>query len=89
MVVLFEVSGKSVASGLPRFPKPVKGALGAAFKGTDRPGLTRVKCELHEGMAVLRGSVPSYYMKQTAQEYAKQIKGVEQVVNHLVVKPSS
>jgi osmotically-inducible protein OsmY len=89
MVVLLELLGKSVAAGLPRLPEPIKGAHGAAFRCSGRPGLMRVECELHEGMAVLRGSVPSYYMKQISQEYAKQIQGVEQVVNHLVVTPAS
>ena len=89
MVVLLELLEKAVGPGLPKLPEPVKGAPGAAFRCSDRPGLMRVECELHEGMAVLRGSVPSYYMKQISQEYAKELQGVEQVVNHLVVTPGT
>lgn len=43
------------------------------------------KCEFKEGMLVIRGEAGSYYAKQLAQEFARQIPGVEQVVNHLIV----
>lgn len=89
MVVLLELLEKSVGAGLASLPEPVKKAACADFKCSDRPGLMQVQCEMHEGMAVLRGTVPSYYMKQIAQETTKQIKGVEQVVNHLLVTPES
>ena len=45
--------------------------------------------EFKEGMLLIRGTVRSYYSKQLAQEYARQIPGVEQVVNHLDVEKSS
>jgi osmotically-inducible protein OsmY len=44
------------------------------------------QCEFKEGMLLIHGKVGSYYAKQLAQEYARQIPGVEQVVNHLTVE---
>lgn len=89
MLVLTEELVDANLSRLRRRPKPIKGALAAAMKCRQQPGLSDVDCEFHEGIAVLRGLVPSYYMKQIAQERAKQIQGVEQVINQLVVKPLS
>ena len=45
-----------------------------------------VQCEFKEGMLLIRGKVGSYYAKQIAQEYARQIPGVEQIANHLTVE---
>lgn len=45
-----------------------------------------MECSFKEGMLVIRGTVGSYYEKQLAQEYARQIPGVEQVANHLTVR---
>ena len=45
-----------------------------------------VQCEYKEGMLLIRGKVGSYYTKQLAQEYARQIPGVEQVSNTLTVQ---
>jgi osmotically-inducible protein OsmY len=47
-----------------------------------------VQCEFKEGMLLIRGKVGSYYAKQLAQEYARQIPGVEQIANHLTVGKS-
>jgi osmotically-inducible protein OsmY len=49
-------------------------------------GLLSVTCEHHEGMLVLRGCVPSYYLKQLAQEVASKVPGVKLVVNALTVE---
>lgn len=48
-------------------------------------GSQDIQSEFKEGMLLIRGTVPSYYSKQLAQEYARQIPGVERVVNHLTV----
>ena len=47
--------------------------------------LRRIKCSLHNGMLVLRGRVPTYYLKQLVQTIGISIEGVEQVVNDLRV----
>lgn len=45
-----------------------------------------IQCEFAEGMLFIRGNVGSYYTKQLTQEFARQIPGVDQVVNHLNVE---
>ncbi len=51
-------------------------------------GLQSITCEHHEGMLVLRGCVPSYFMKQLAQTVASKISGVKIVVNSVSVETS-
>ena len=48
-----------------------------------------IQSEFKEGMLLIRGIVGSYYAKQLAQEFARQLPGVEQVVNHLTVQRAS
>jgi len=47
--------------------------------------LRGVHCDLHEGIAVLRGQVPTYYLKQVAQTLAAQVEGVTTIVNRITV----
>jgi osmotically-inducible protein OsmY len=41
------------------------------------PALHAVDCSYHNGVITLRGQVPSYYMKQVAQELASKASRVE------------
>lgn len=41
----------------------------------------RVDAAYDNGVLTLRGRVPSYYLKQTAQTLASKVDGVRQVVN--------
>ena len=43
--------------------------------------LRSIRCEVHEGVLVLRGQVTSYYLKQLAQETVRTLEGVEVIVN--------
>ncbi len=47
--------------------------------------IRRVSCSFHEGVAILRGRVSSFYFKQTAQEIVRKIDGVDQIVNRISV----
>ena len=50
------------------------------------PGaLSQVRCEVQADRAILHGSVATFYLKQLAQEFARNIEGVEVVVNQLRV----
>ena len=53
--------------------------------------LKRVSCDYQGGVLVLRGCLPSYYLKQIAQEVvAHQFDKVERLENHIqVVRPAS
>ncbi len=50
------------------------------------PGLARVTYELDGSQAVLQGDVPTFYLKQLAQETASRINGVVRIVNRIEVK---
>ena len=51
--------------------------------------LRRISCTLDNGVLVLRGRVPSYYLKQIAQNVAISVDGVSAVQNQLEVCPTS
>ncbi len=44
-----------------------------------------VTCEYYEGLVILRGIVPSYYLKQIAQTVASKVPAIEQVDNRIEV----
>jgi osmotically-inducible protein OsmY len=56
------------------------------FRGSSYPELRRVRCDFHEGVLTLRGSVSSFYVTQLAQALAARVPGVEEVVNRIEVK---
>jgi osmotically-inducible protein OsmY len=45
----------------------------------------RIWCECDQGRLFLRGQVPSFYLKQLAQEAVIGMEGVRQVVNEIEV----
>jgi osmotically-inducible protein OsmY len=47
--------------------------------------LHRISCELRDGVLAIRGSVPSFYLKQVAQSLLCSIEGVREVKNELDV----
>jgi hypothetical protein len=49
--------------------------------------LKNVSCDCHAGVLVLRGCLPSYYLKQVAQEAVACLEGVEAVDNRIEVMP--
>jgi osmotically-inducible protein OsmY len=52
--------------------------------------LKHVSCECRGGVLVLRGRLPSYYLKQVAQEVVARLEGVQVVDNQIqVVTPAS
>lgn len=52
---------------------------------TGYPHLGKVEVGVHEKLAVLKGRVPSYYVKQVAQCAAMAVPGVESLQNDLTV----
>jgi osmotically-inducible protein OsmY len=49
--------------------------------------LRQIVCEFRDGVVFLRGRVPSYYMKQVAQNIVHCVEGVSEVRNQLDVAP--
>ena len=49
--------------------------------------LRNVSCDCRGGVLVLRGRLPSYYLKQVAQEAVVRLEGVQGVENQIEVVP--
>lgn len=45
------------------------------------PALANVTCEQHDSRVTLQGEVPTFYLKQLAQETAARIRGIRTVEN--------
>jgi len=58
-----------------------------ALRATGYPPLRNLHVLAVEGIAILRGAVPSYYMKQIAQAAVSGVPGVSDVHNELEVVP--
>ncbi len=43
--------------------------------------LRRIHCAFDDGVLTLRGSMPTFYMKQTVQALVAKVDGVKQIVN--------
>ncbi len=51
--------------------------------------LKNVSCDLLDGVLVLRGCLPTYYLKQVAQEAVSSLEGVQRIDNQIqVVTPA-
>jgi osmotically-inducible protein OsmY len=51
--------------------------------------LKNIACEYREGVLTLHGCLPTYYLKQLAQEAVARLDGVERIENRIeVVAPS-
>jgi osmotically-inducible protein OsmY len=59
------------------------------FRASGYLALRGVSCTARNGVAYLRGCLPSYYLKQLAQEIVAAVEGVHLVVNKIDVKRSA
>ena len=50
--------------------------------------LKNITCEFRQGTLVLRGQLPTYYLKQVASAAVADLDGVEQVINQIEVVSS-
>ncbi len=65
--------------------KKVEALVAAKLRKRGYPALEAVQCRFHEGVLVLHGRVPTYYLKQVAQQAAAEVVDVEQIDNRLEV----
>ena len=65
---------------------PLAAAVLGALDKTGYGWLRRIAVVAEGGVAVLRGNVPSFYLKQMAQETVMAVPGVEGVRNELQVE---
>jgi hypothetical protein len=47
--------------------------------------LRNICCDYGKGVLTLRGCLPTYYLKQVAQEVVAQMEGVEEIVNQIEI----
>jgi hypothetical protein len=50
--------------------------------------LKNIGCEYHDGVLTLHGCLPTYYLKQLAQEAVARIDGIGRIDNQIAVVPS-
>lgn len=77
------------ATRSPRFPDASTKAVWAAqqcLRASPYAALHRVRCIADSGDVVLRGCVPSFYLKQLAQELVRHSSGECGIINELIVE---
>ncbi len=76
-----------------RIPSGEKAAIEAEAQSrlqtSGHPQLRKVSCEFHEGVLILRGQVPTFYLKQVAQTLVRRLEGVGEINNRLEVAAQS
>lgn len=60
-------------------------AVAGVLRDTGHPALRGLDIEICGGVVVLWGRVPSYYLKQVAQEAAQRVGGVRGIANGIEV----
>lgn len=55
------------------------------FRSSGRGHLREVKVQEQRGTVILSGNVPSFYLKQLAQELAGTVQGVQRIRNETIV----
>ena len=75
--------------GMTQARRIIEGSVAARLRQSPYPSLRRISCGLGDAALILRGRVPSYYMKQVAQIIAVSVDGVSVVQNELEVYRTS
>jgi osmotically-inducible protein OsmY len=65
----------------------VEDKLDARLAGSWYSAIRQLDWQFHEGEVLLRGTLPSYYLKQVAQALILSIPGVKTVLNSVEVLP--
>lgn len=58
----------------------------AAPRATGYGSLITIECDVHEGLVTLSGRVPSFYMKQVAQNAVMNLGNLNGIENRLCVE---
>ena len=56
-----------------------------ALRSSPYPALKKLSCDSQSGVLVLRGCLPTYYLKQIAQEVVAHLEGVKRIENQIQV----
>lgn len=69
-------------------PTRLQEAAAARLRVSGYYAVRLVTCEYREGVLILRGRSPSFYLKQVAQEAVARLDGVEEISNRIeVIRP--
>jgi osmotically-inducible protein OsmY len=75
-----------------RWPLIASAELASRIRGTYQLRgfhcLSRLSVAVEDGLVVLSGQVPTFYLKQIAQELARHVDGVREVANRISVCPN-
>jgi osmotically-inducible protein OsmY len=74
-------------AGVPATRSEIGEAARICLRRQPRLALAHVWCEYRAGVLVLRGHVPTYFLKQLAQETVRRVDGVEVIENDIEVEP--
>jgi osmotically-inducible protein OsmY len=77
------------AHSLEPHPDDPAHVVAARLRRSGHPYLRGVACEFSEGVLLLSGTVPTFYLKQVAQELACRTPGIDEVRNGLYVTGSA
>lgn len=85
---LQDLSGRSMT--LPPTPRPAHGDLiveraETTLRHNSYLSLKNVHCDFREGVLILRGCLPTYYLKQMAQSVVARMDGVLHILNEIEV----
>lgn len=64
----------------------IKHAAEVRLQECGYPAVRRLTCTFHEGILVLHGVLPSYFLKQVAQTLVSGIGGVVEILNRAEVR---
>jgi hypothetical protein len=85
MSLLAVPSANCETSALTRVPAIACKAI-EQLRRSNYGALRNISCLASDGVLTLRGSLPTYYLKQMAQEIASRVEGVRHVVNRIEVR---
>ena len=81
--------GSDCSSGFESLGGDLASPVVARLRRSGYPFLRSVKCQDRDGVIVLSGIVPTFHLKQLAQELAAHTQGVGEVQNDLQVMGAS
>ena len=86
--MIYREARMSATAGRTDHVSPRQATVEAAERRLSRSPYIELRCisvDLREGVLILRGRVPSYYLKQIAQCLVDCLPGVQKIDNHLEV----
>jgi osmotically-inducible protein OsmY len=74
-----------VAQEANQLEQAVERTVRSAFQESNYQAIREVSCEFHSGVVTLRGTVPTFFLKQVAQHIAGKLMTVSRIDNRLEV----